>query len=167
MNPYEIQIRNIGQTRTPGETRGGIRCVGGVSIPCWPVTHAVSPISKSGKRSQNQYVKTAEEMLWNNGQHSTQCEVVFTKQIVITTVELAKCWLRNPCNIMYYSSVYLTTWPVLLSEVWPLATTLLIQELLRPIAIYVPVSLTVSEGRFKSLLRNSLDELSTCNREFE
>jgi hypothetical protein len=32
------------RTRTSEYIRGGIRCHGGVSIPCWPVTPAVSPI---------------------------------------------------------------------------------------------------------------------------
>ena len=36
-----------GLTRTPGHTGGGIRCLGGVSIPCRPVTPAVSPIPLS------------------------------------------------------------------------------------------------------------------------
>jgi hypothetical protein len=34
-----------GSTRTSEYIRGGIRCHGGVSIPFWPVTPAVSPIS--------------------------------------------------------------------------------------------------------------------------
>jgi hypothetical protein len=39
-----IQIREInGLTRTPGYTGGGIRCLGGVSIPCWSITPIVSP----------------------------------------------------------------------------------------------------------------------------
>jgi hypothetical protein len=39
-----------GCTRTSAYIRGGIRCHGGVSIPCWPVTPAVSPISTFDKR---------------------------------------------------------------------------------------------------------------------
>jgi hypothetical protein len=39
-----------GRTRTSEYIRGGIRCHGGVSIPCWPVTPAVSPISTFDKR---------------------------------------------------------------------------------------------------------------------
>jgi hypothetical protein len=37
-----------------GQTRGGIRCLGGVGIPCWPVTPAVSPTSNVIISSQNQ-----------------------------------------------------------------------------------------------------------------
>jgi hypothetical protein len=44
----EIQVREItGLTRTPGYTKGGITCVGGLSIFCRPVTSAVSPVSES------------------------------------------------------------------------------------------------------------------------
>jgi hypothetical protein len=37
-------------TRTSEYIRSGIRCHGGVSIPCWPFTPAVSPISTFDKR---------------------------------------------------------------------------------------------------------------------
>jgi hypothetical protein len=39
----------MGQTRTSGYTKGGIKCLSGVSIPCRPVTPVVSPIFKSAK----------------------------------------------------------------------------------------------------------------------
>jgi hypothetical protein len=39
-----------GRTRTSEYIRGGLRCHGGVSIPCWPVTPVVSPIFKLDKR---------------------------------------------------------------------------------------------------------------------
>jgi hypothetical protein len=39
-----------GRTRTSKYIRGGIRCHGGVSIPCWPVTPAVNPISTFDRR---------------------------------------------------------------------------------------------------------------------
>jgi hypothetical protein len=39
-------IRYRGEGRwVPWFTRGGIRCLGGVSIPCRPVTSAVNPLS--------------------------------------------------------------------------------------------------------------------------
>jgi hypothetical protein len=37
-----------GRTRTSECIRGGIRCHGGVSIPCWSITPAVSPFSRLG-----------------------------------------------------------------------------------------------------------------------
>jgi hypothetical protein len=43
---WELQVREIHGnrlTRTPRYTGGGIRCLEGVKIPCWPVTPAVSP----------------------------------------------------------------------------------------------------------------------------
>jgi hypothetical protein len=39
-----------GRTRTSKYIRGGIRCHGGVSIPCWLVTPTVSPISTFDRR---------------------------------------------------------------------------------------------------------------------
>jgi hypothetical protein len=45
------QIKTDGLTRTPGHTGGGIRCLGWVSIPCQPVTPAVSPVPLSWMRS--------------------------------------------------------------------------------------------------------------------
>jgi hypothetical protein len=48
----EIQIREInGLTRTPGYSGGWIRCLGGVSIPCWSITPAVSPVPWSWMRN--------------------------------------------------------------------------------------------------------------------
>jgi hypothetical protein len=41
----------LGKPYTPGQTRDGIRCLGGIRIPCRTVTPAVIPISKSGKQS--------------------------------------------------------------------------------------------------------------------
>ena len=41
-----------GRTRTSEYIRGGIRCHGGVSIPCWPVAPAVSPVSKNHESNQ-------------------------------------------------------------------------------------------------------------------
>jgi hypothetical protein len=38
-------------------TRGGIRCLRGVSIPCWPVRPAISPICRSGQRKDIHYAK--------------------------------------------------------------------------------------------------------------
>jgi hypothetical protein len=43
-----ISQRNKWANTVPGYTGGGIRCLGGVSIPCRPVTSAVSPISIGG-----------------------------------------------------------------------------------------------------------------------
>lgn len=40
------QLKSWGQLRTPGHNTGGIRCLGGVSNPCRPITPAVSPISR-------------------------------------------------------------------------------------------------------------------------
>jgi hypothetical protein len=42
--------RNNGITRTLGDTGGGIRCLRWVSIPCRPVTPAMSPVSWSWMR---------------------------------------------------------------------------------------------------------------------
>jgi hypothetical protein len=39
-----------GRTRTSEYIRGGIRCHGGVSIPCRSITPAVRPFSRLGKR---------------------------------------------------------------------------------------------------------------------
>jgi hypothetical protein len=47
----------IGQARTSGYTRGGIRCLGGENIPCRLVTPAVSPNSSGTNRSQDQCIK--------------------------------------------------------------------------------------------------------------
>jgi hypothetical protein len=46
MSPSGNTIHWNGRTRTSKYIRGGIRCHGGVSIPCRPVVFAVHPISK-------------------------------------------------------------------------------------------------------------------------
>jgi hypothetical protein len=48
---YKIECR---ATRTSDKCKGKIRCLGGVSILCWPVTPALSPTSNSNIGSQNQ-----------------------------------------------------------------------------------------------------------------
>jgi hypothetical protein len=48
--------RRMGQTRTYGYTRGGIRCLGGVSIPCWlitPVRSTSKPVSQDPVTEQS------------------------------------------------------------------------------------------------------------------
>ena len=47
------------QTRAFGHTRGGIRCLEGVSILCWPVTPAVNSLNRvnGAIRCQNQCIK--------------------------------------------------------------------------------------------------------------
>jgi hypothetical protein len=48
----ELQLREIsGIIRIPGYTGGGIRCQGGVSIPCWSITPALSPVPWSWMQS--------------------------------------------------------------------------------------------------------------------
>jgi hypothetical protein len=47
---YKKYKSENGRTRTSEYIRGGIRCHGGVSFPCWPVTPAVSPISTFDER---------------------------------------------------------------------------------------------------------------------
>jgi hypothetical protein len=46
--------RRNGLIRTPGYTRGGIRCLERVSILCLPATPVVSTIVRSGKRNNPQ-----------------------------------------------------------------------------------------------------------------
>ena len=62
--PSQITKMSAWQTRNPVYmyTRGGIRCLGAVSIPCWPVTPAVSQQYKSGKRSN-----TLSKSVYKNG----------------------------------------------------------------------------------------------------
>jgi hypothetical protein len=52
-----------GRTRASEYIRGGIRCHGRVSIPCWPVTPAVSPISKLDKRYEPYSRSVCQERL--------------------------------------------------------------------------------------------------------
>jgi hypothetical protein len=47
---YRKNKSKNGHTRTSEYIRGGIRCHGGASIPCWPVTPVVSPISTLDKQ---------------------------------------------------------------------------------------------------------------------
>jgi hypothetical protein len=51
INPIE---NTNSELRSPEYTIGGIRCLGGVSIPNRPVTRAVSPIARPGKRNNLQ-----------------------------------------------------------------------------------------------------------------
>jgi hypothetical protein len=60
MEQSEVRVR---PTRTPGNTRGGIRCLGWVSFPCQPVTSAMSPKSTSGKLYEPQSRLVYQEQL--------------------------------------------------------------------------------------------------------
>ena len=69
MSQIEYKIKSWAIT-DPWTTRGGIRCLGGISIPCWPVTppwaHCLDQINRV-IRSQITFsvCKTAEQLLWN------------------------------------------------------------------------------------------------------
>jgi hypothetical protein len=47
---YKKNKSDNGRTQTSEFIRGGIRCHGGVSIPCRSITPAVSPFSRLDKR---------------------------------------------------------------------------------------------------------------------
>jgi hypothetical protein len=69
-NPVGITNQIIGLTWTHGHTRGGIRCRGGVNIPCRLATPAVISLSDSGKRSnpQSKSVCQGRSNKWNEVQ---------------------------------------------------------------------------------------------------
>jgi hypothetical protein len=50
-----------GRTWTSEYIRGGIRCQGGVSIPCWPVIPALSPIFILDKLNEPQSISVCQE----------------------------------------------------------------------------------------------------------
>jgi hypothetical protein len=97
----------MGQTRTSGYTKGGFRCLGGVSIPCRPVTTAVSPVSKSGNgKNRNQE--------WLNDWYETHQTVFGPKESCIGKLDrcndrkiykkLPVNEIRNPCDINLFVS---------------------------------------------------------------
>jgi hypothetical protein len=55
VSPVGNTNQRMGQTRTSGYTRGGIRCQGGESIPCLPITPADH--ENGTNRSQDQCVE--------------------------------------------------------------------------------------------------------------
>jgi hypothetical protein len=55
-----------GHTRTSEYIRGGIRCHGGISIPCRPVTYAVNLVSRWGKRYELTVVEISVSRTVNN-----------------------------------------------------------------------------------------------------
>jgi hypothetical protein len=57
-SPVRSANQRLKQTRTPGYTTGGVMCLGGVSILCRTVTHAMGPTSSSGKL-QDQCIKNS------------------------------------------------------------------------------------------------------------
>jgi hypothetical protein len=61
MNPVGNTNPRIGQTLASGYTRGGITCLGGVSIPYRPVTSAVSSGERCEPWSRSEY----QELVWN------------------------------------------------------------------------------------------------------
>lgn len=45
ISPIKNTKLSVGQTQIPEQTRNVIRCQGWVSLPCWPFTSTLSPIS--------------------------------------------------------------------------------------------------------------------------
>jgi ribosomal protein S17E len=78
-----------GRTRTSEYIRSGIRCHGGVSIPCWPVTPAVSPISTFDQCVKNGLTIGMKHIR----QHVAQRKVVWANKIVVTTIKFAESCL--------------------------------------------------------------------------
>jgi hypothetical protein len=80
--------------------------------PCWPVTSAVSPISKSSKESspltKSVCQKQPKNMLSNTPDSTRPMQGCICKpDSYHDRIELGKCWLRrdcrNPCNINLYN----------------------------------------------------------------
>jgi hypothetical protein len=61
--------KKIGQTQTPGHTRGEIKYLLGVSTPCRLATPAVNLIYRSGKGNNPQSKSLSQE--WPNDWHET------------------------------------------------------------------------------------------------
>jgi hypothetical protein len=90
--PYKKFKSENGRIRTFESIRDGIRCHGGVRIPCRPVTPAVSPISRLG--SQDQCVKNG---LRHIRQHVAQQKVLWANTIIVTTVKFEESCLQTDC----------------------------------------------------------------------
>jgi hypothetical protein len=52
---YKSEKERNELTQTPGYTGGRIRCLGGVNIPCQPVTYTLSPVPWLWMQSQSHY----------------------------------------------------------------------------------------------------------------
>jgi hypothetical protein len=75
IDPAGNTNKRIRLIQIPGYNRGGIMCVGEVSIPCQPVISAAICIFYSGNPN-NPHTKSVYEGLKHPRQHFTQSEVV-------------------------------------------------------------------------------------------
>jgi hypothetical protein len=64
--------------RTSEYIRGGIKCHGGVSIPCRPVASAVRPISNQRELTLNSWTK----LLWDGGSVADSIKGTYTATLV-------------------------------------------------------------------------------------
>jgi hypothetical protein len=90
-------------TRIPGNTRGGIRCRGGLSIPCRPVTPAVSPVSWS----------------WMRNYSLSKIGVPIQSNYCYETCQ-RDC--RNPCNVNLFVSSLLDSITDRIQNSWAIHT---------------------------------------------
>jgi hypothetical protein len=83
----------VEQKKISGYTRGEIKCQGEVSIPCWPVTPTMSPISRSGKQYDLKSRSVSQERLkevgsWSFKFHCAGCyNLLLTGLIPIPLVQ--------------------------------------------------------------------------------
>lgn len=115
LNPLQKLVHGKDETRTPGYTRGGIRWLGGVSIPCWPDTQPWAKMDRvnGAISSQNQCIKTPELLSWNmsdsiwlNGRLYGQTRLLHRPWNMRSAAFKRDCW--KFCNNLF---VHVTSLP--------------------------------------------------------
>jgi hypothetical protein len=79
-------------TRIPG---GGIRCLGGGSIPCLPVIPTMNDFfitNTALSASMTNYHERPNHLYKNVRQHLTQRKFLIINQIIVTAIEFTKSW---------------------------------------------------------------------------
>jgi hypothetical protein len=94
-------VRNINQRNKwantdPRISGGGIRCLGGVSIPCWSITPAVSPVPWSWMRSYPLSKSVCQ--VWSNYWYE-KCQTTYDS-MKVCNYELDHCNGHRNCETL-------------------------------------------------------------------
>lgn len=94
-----------------------IRCLGGVSIHCWPVTSAVCFLSnrENGKVLSQLVINYGLTIIMKNvSQHATQLKIVIADKVVLSNIEPTKRWLddfKRDCWWSCYINLFVSSLP--------------------------------------------------------
>jgi hypothetical protein len=95
----QVGITGIWVSTGPGHTGAGIRCIGRVSISCWPVTAVVNPVSQWCMQSYLLSKSACEER--SNYRYET-CDANVKSKVCKRIIYMYCCYDLGSCELFFY-----------------------------------------------------------------